>query len=487
MKLALEFIDHNQFPFCGIYIKHPSPKMWMQEITRMQISLADCVVYPCPGMEANTISGAFIMIKNFKKTIAIGAHSYVQKVHESLFIPENTQLSMALTNEEMSSLFGNTPHFFHHQLGLIELNDTVQWEELLEYEEEVFPTIETPAKGVKIPQVVHSFSIEIEEVEEEAELLGNPFEGGEGSEDLPFDMKKVLQGNNQEIAKYLAYLDKNPEAALKHAIPLDMLGTARGKAFAKYKFKSGFFESLGMDFSFGRKNGKGNNKLFTIGMIIVMIVAVFLFIRSFTNPSVPDEPVEPTYEVTEVEEQLNDEQKVVPPIFNAGDSIKIDREANEAMLRKLLDRNKPKPKSNLIGRILILIAIMVILSLLFSFNSEKKTHVKSKEINLDTAGVNQKNNWMDLPEENELFDIKDVEEQEKKESAFYFGGDELTSQQKGVVIVVILVLLAYLFYPMLNVNGLGAIYAIITLGIVLRMLYVLVNKNKQFVDDDERE
>ena len=271
MKLALQFIDHNPYPRCGIFIKHASPKVWLQEIQRMQLKLADCKAYACPSLEANGISGVLLILKTAQKNIDVGNNSIVQKAHANLFIPENTTLNMALTDDEFATILHGVPHFFHHEFGFIELNEELDWTAIIQNPTEQFPTIESPAKGVKIPEKVISFSIEIEEAEE-SETLGNPFGEEEvDPKDLPFDMKKVLEGNNAEVEKYLNYLEKNPDAALKMAIPLDLMGTSRGKAFAKYKFKSNFFESIG----FGDAGGR---KTFLRGLVTLVAIALLFWV-----------------------------------------------------------------------------------------------------------------------------------------------------------------------------------------------------------------
>ena len=76
------------------------------------------------------------------------------------------------------------------------------------------------------------------EIDEEAILkqFEAPSTEEEFLENLPFDMKKVLKGNQKEIDKFLSYLDKNPEMALKLGIPLDVLQTSRGDQSGRFSF-----------------------------------------------------------------------------------------------------------------------------------------------------------------------------------------------------------------------------------------------------------
>ena len=462
MKLALKFIDNNPYPRCGIFIKNESPKVWLQEIKRMQLQLSDCTAYACPGLEANSISGVLLVLKEVQKNIDIGNNLTIQKVYESFFIPENTALSMALTDEEFSKLLNGIPHFFHHELGMIELNEILNWSTIIQNPTEVFPTIETPAKSVKIPNNVASFSIEIEEAEE-AEALENPFGSEEvDPKDVPFDMKKVLEGNNAEVAKYLNYLEKNPDAALKMAIPLDMMGTSRGKAFAKYKFKSSFFESLGFG---GLSDGK-NNIARTV-LALVAIIALFWIgyemLHAVKETRSNKEVVNPYEEI----ETTNDAEITYVDTENDFDTSGTE-ESQEAI--------EPKPESNIIQNILLVLAVLSLLLLIRYLISYRKQKENKQQLEI-------KHSWIDLPDESELFNIH--EEEKENGSVFYFGGDEVSFQGKIIIFITLLGLLIYLFYPIFNQNGFPIAFGIVAGFIVLRMLYTLLNKNQVFDENDE--
>lgn len=478
MKLALKFIDNNPHPRCGIFIKHASPKVWLQEIKRMQLQLSDCTAYVCPGTEANSISGILLILKTAQKSIDIGNNITIQKAHKDFFIPENTTLNMALTDEEFSKLLNGTPHFFHHEFGMIELSEALNWSTIIQNPQEQFPAIETPAKSVKIPRQVHSLSIEIEEAEE-AETLENPFGSEEVDlKDVPFDMKKVLEGNNAEVAKYLNYLDKNPNAALKMAIPLDMMGTSRGKAFAKYKFKSNFFESLG----FGNSSHKSDNFLRSV-LAVVVIVAMFWFgyeiIKETKNNHTTNEVVYPDIET---ETELTNETETVSGKDENSEinTTNLDLDAETTQLNQ--QETQPlNTKSNGIQNILLIIAILVLLLLIRYLMRYQKQEVLNNQLE-------KKQSWLDLPDESEFFDIQQEEEENKRykesQSIFYFGGNEISIQNKIILCILIIGLLIYLFYPLFTKEGFPVVYGIVTGFIVLRMSYTLLNKNQTFDEED---
>ena len=88
--------------------------------------------------------------------------------------------------------------------------------------------------------------------------------------------------------------------------------------------------------------------------------------------------------------------------------------------------------------------------------------------------------YLDLPEESNVFSF--AEEQEK-ESGYYFGGNELSPRGKLLAFGTIVGLLIYLFYPMLGAFGFGKIFIIISGFIVIRLLYLLIRKNKTIIDE----
>ncbi len=484
MKLALQHTDNNLYPRCGIFIKHASPKVWLTEITRMQLKLSDCTIYPCPALEANSISGALIIFKTAQKKVDILNHPCVLKVHTGFYIPENTQLNMSMTQEEYAKILQGKPHFFHHQYGFIELKEEVQWETLLETPEEQFPTIETPAKGVQIPTKVTAFSVEIAE-EETEKALSNPL-GDEkvDPKDLPFDMKKVLEGNNKEVEKYLKYIEKNPEAALKMAVPLDMLGTSRGKAFAQYKFKSNFFDKIGLG------NATESTKA-GIKMIVGILAIVMIFwLGSFVLDTYKKNQIKVVSGGLTV--QTDSTNKEVPTdavrVLEAKEDNENTTNTEEEARRKRALEKYPNTSNKYDGAeevatdyavkgfLLFVIFIVGFIFVGYLIVTRKKKRPKGHAKNNDSSS------WMNLPEESELFSFDDIP-QKKKGFDFYFGDDELSAEGKIFLIFILTAAVAYLLYPMFKNAEMKTIFIIITIGILVRLLIFLLNKNKSLKDD----
>lgn len=89
------------------------------------------------------------------------------------------------------------------------------------------------SKGVQIPKEIKSFTVEMNDAKV-LEALQKSQTQEEWMKDLPFDVKKVLAGNKKEIKKYLKYIEKYPDRAVKLGVPLDLLGTSRGGWFWKF-------------------------------------------------------------------------------------------------------------------------------------------------------------------------------------------------------------------------------------------------------------
>lgn len=239
MKLKLEQHPKNLFPKGAVLVKSDAPRIWLQEIQNLGFELNEIKVYAVPSLIANQLYGCLIVYKQIGKGINIGRHRYFQNCNDVVFLPENTVLSPFLFHEEWETVFSKHPHILHPDFGLVELSEPVNWLEILTGFTENYPALKIPLKGIMIPHQITSLQIE---VNQEAILheLANPISEEELLDKLPFDMKKVLKGNQKEIDKYLLFLDQNPEMALKYAIPLDVLNTSRGSLDGRFTLGKSF-------------------------------------------------------------------------------------------------------------------------------------------------------------------------------------------------------------------------------------------------------
>ncbi|MEP7094012.1 MAG: hypothetical protein ABI793_08130 [Flavobacterium sp.] len=239
MELKLNINTKNTYPKGGIFIKNAAAEVWLHEIQSMGLALDDVNVFPVPGMRANELSGCLIVFNQSTSKIGdIGKNNFYQLAANKLFIPENTFVSPELTEEEWYKLFSEKYHFLHPETGLVELEDEINWTDLIQFPKSKEIVITEPSKTVSIPQFITSMRIEVDQ-EKILEGIENPVSEEEMIEKLPFNMKKLLNGNNREMDKFLAYLEKNPEVAMKLGVPLDTLGTGRGGNAGSFSFNAG--------------------------------------------------------------------------------------------------------------------------------------------------------------------------------------------------------------------------------------------------------
>lgn len=286
MELKLKIHAKNTFSKGGILIKSASAEVWLREIQNMGLKLESIKAYPIPGMRANELYGCLLVFNPSNNKVDIRGNNFLQLIENKLFIPENTTISPELTKEEWHNLFSEEYHFLHPEIGLVELKDQVDWIALLQQPKKKEIEITEPSKTVYVPQFISSLRVEVDK-EKILENIENPPSEEELIGKLPFDMQKVMKGNQKEMDKFMAFLDKNPKLALQYAIPLDTLGTSRGDNYGKFSFGSGGnvlqtgFAKIG-DF-FDRKS-RGSNQSDGLTMIFRLIF-VLLFISSIRSCS----------------------------------------------------------------------------------------------------------------------------------------------------------------------------------------------------------
>ena len=226
MYLNIKSYHKNCYAKRGILIQDKSPKIWLQEIQKMNFNLKDITVFAVPSETTNVLYGCIVLISENQKIKELGKNLSFQLIENKIFVPEYSNISPTLTKEDWQNLFSENYYIFHNDIGWVELSEKVNWSSLFEISDSKIIEIRKPSKNVQIPKFITSFRIEIDE--EKLAELKNPFDEQKFIEDLPFDMKKILKGNQKEIDKYLKFLEKNPEMALKHAIPLDTINSSRG-------------------------------------------------------------------------------------------------------------------------------------------------------------------------------------------------------------------------------------------------------------------
>ncbi|OXB12362.1 hypothetical protein B0A68_19220 [Flavobacterium reichenbachii] len=277
MELKLKMHSKNSFPKEGVFIKSSLISFWLQEIQNMGLSLEHVKVFPVPGKTANELYGCIVFLNSGVKSVKdIGKNNFCQLVENKLFIPENTIVFPELTAQEWNVLFSEKYHFMHPEIGFVELEDELVWSNFITKPNLIDVEILEPRKSVAIPKLISSLRIEVDQ-EELLKQIENPLSEEEITENLPFNMKKLLSGNNKEMDKFLAYLEKNPEMAMRMAIPLDTIGTGRGANTGSFSFNTGVRSRLNFSWIrrfFDRLSSDGNNStgFFRYGFVLLLVV-----------------------------------------------------------------------------------------------------------------------------------------------------------------------------------------------------------------------
>lgn len=288
MELIIKPFSENSYPKKGVLIKSSSPLVWLSEIEFLGIDINRIKSYAIPSTEPNVLYGCLLVFDHIAPT-EIGKNSYFQCVNNKLFIPENTILYPKITQEDWQNIY----HDFlimHPDFGLVKLAQEIDWISLLQESEKSKNVVRKASKGVKIPQKIESFTVEIND-DKILEELQNPKTEEEWMKDLPFDLKKVMAGNKKEIEKYLQYLDKYPDRVADLGVPLDVAGTSRGDGFTNFKFGGNWLSNLFGNRS-GSSSGNGNSSsgnsrwMFPVFLIIM---ALFRFGFNFNKDVTPKE------------------------------------------------------------------------------------------------------------------------------------------------------------------------------------------------------
>lgn len=239
MQLKLKIHNKTLYPKRGVFIRSTSLEYWLSEIDRMGLSLERIQVFPVAGTVANQLFGALVVFDEQLQVGDLEKNNYFQLVENKVFIPEKTILVPEMNAEEFSTVFSAHYHLMHPEIGLCELEEAIDWLSVLRLSEMKEYTITEPLNSVKIPKLITSLQVNVDQ-EALQKAIENPLTEQELIEKLPFNIKKIMAGNEKEIDKLLAYLEKHPDKALQLGIPLDTIGSSRGGNGGIFVFRGGF-------------------------------------------------------------------------------------------------------------------------------------------------------------------------------------------------------------------------------------------------------
>lgn len=301
MELQIRPYHKNMFAFGGILVQNPDVTEWLKALQHAGLSPASANIYPIPDTQANTLWGCLIIGPGITRD-QVGRHQLCQAVNKHLFIAEHSVIYPAVSAAELDKLLGNGTYVFHPDFGMVELQEAFAPEKYIALPQMRSYHITCPADPIHIPAAIKSFLIQPQSPEEMLnELEEKIFPQHEAMKDKPltiaekiklflyrtvFSRKKIgkdgyeqyvteksgwwqrieqlaakalnkdigsgmqedfesLEDRNQaEVDKLLDMLAKNPEEALKYAIPLNETGGARGGQSYSFSLSKRWYDLL---------------------------------------------------------------------------------------------------------------------------------------------------------------------------------------------------------------------------------------------------
>ena len=280
MELKLTLVKNNIAPLGGLLIKGGTLRSWVITMAEFSLSPENNPLYVLPGKKANTEWGCLIFLSQKDLPKEMGAFSYCQLVNGLLFIPEYTDIFPTLISGELQKMLLNTPHLLHPEIGLVKLENPLNWIEHITVDPPQKKLISPSPDPVYIPNRVRSFRIEALSPEALMNLLDQQIgsddelpkqrplnliekaklkllqqffsdeakdENGKRPAEKVDALRKMFGGDNddwldklekeyneleernkKEVERLLDMLKKDPKKGLQYAIPLDENGTGRG-------------------------------------------------------------------------------------------------------------------------------------------------------------------------------------------------------------------------------------------------------------------
>lgn len=283
MKLELKPCTNNAYPIYGLLIEGKNIHYWLQQMQRLQINLDTTSVYALPGATPNSIWGCFVAI-SIKQINAqqLERLTLCQCVFNKLYIPLYAQLTPTINDSEIEKLFPEHKYILHPEIGLFTLDTPVDFSSILEFKQKSNLNLKSPIESSHIPKYIRNMQIEslppeesLNQLEENSfpkqkkfndkplnwkekiklnllrkffneqksnqenknsskektrllKLLDKILPGKQISENLEQDLEELERRNSSEMQKLMDMFKRDPDEALKYAIPLDNNGLNRG-------------------------------------------------------------------------------------------------------------------------------------------------------------------------------------------------------------------------------------------------------------------
>lgn len=278
MKVRLKPYFKNIHPIKGILIKGTSLDHWLNEVSKLGLSLTETITYPIPDITPNSIWGCLIVPKNMDDCKE-SAHPTCQVIDNRIFIPQYTIIYPKLNPREITRLFPECIHIIHPEIGFAALEEPLDWGLHLEAPDVFKLSIAKPSKGVRVPSEIKRFLIHkaepadvLEQMEKKVVPQKKTFEDRplsflekikfsflklflkndgikkesklesffstllkkwlplklkEWMDHLKEDYEDLEERNQKQVDKLIKLFGDDPNEALKYAIPLDDDDTGR--------------------------------------------------------------------------------------------------------------------------------------------------------------------------------------------------------------------------------------------------------------------
>jgi len=570
MELRIKPFPRNNYPKKGLLIKGSSALTWFHEMEILEIDVDQVRSFPISSNEPNILYGCFLIFQNNAPS-EIGRNSYFQCVDNQFFIPENTIFYPKINPEDWQNVDAEFL-IMHPEFGLVKLNEEIDWISIIQNPKQSENKIRKPSNGVKIPQKIESYTVEMDD-EKVLESLQKPQTEEEWMKNLPFDMKKVMAGNKKEIEKYLNYIEKYPDRAVDLGIPLDVMGTSRGDGFAKFKFENTWFGKF-----FGGDSSDGPNStysqkyrwIFWVFLIAIGLVRLFMFLNK--EKPVEDAPMASSGKVSDVDKNMMkpivayqsgvtdidmkidslygkerhkiiDEYAIATSVYISQDKNRIDeykkqgkRDPNEiykdiSKINNKIDKSKDSLKTIYSKKIVKYLAqseekyTKKITDSLNKISSGKpadqgivKTILKKKQVLIEDSlgrlyGTKEyteplidpvKARKVETLENEKSYSKHNISFSEiiwliifmtgvvglysfiVKRKSLNIGGNNVPSGIKIFLVIVLVAMLAYIFYPLIEMFGYNWFVWILIICVVL-LLYRLFSEDKTILKSDKDE
>jgi len=289
MNLKLISSQQNRHPRCGLFIEGTQLEGWLEALDQLAIDPSMVQVYGLPSKVANVLWGCLVMGEASAFQKEFGPHLSAHQIANRLIIPEKSDVYPTLTPFDLKHLFQEKTFVFHPEIGLFQLEAPIDWKDHLDTQAIVNLDPIAPTPYAWTTPTIHSFRIEATPIEElKAEMINVPQQeetrdkplnfqeklkyklyqqffnieedtdgervtlkpnasnleklaqqlglGDENTkESMMQDFRDLHNRNKKELEKLMDLLKKNPEEALRYAIPLDETGYDRGLMNGQFK------------------------------------------------------------------------------------------------------------------------------------------------------------------------------------------------------------------------------------------------------------